>query len=62
MQDEIVQLSLEDIIMAKDSTSIVDHLKKDSPLLLECKKPQIMYVKHQNYGVRKLWRRIDNSK
>ncbi len=61
MQDEIVQLSLEDIIMAKDSTSIVDHLKKDSPLLLECKKPQIMYVKHQNYGVRKLWRRIDNS-
>jgi len=62
MQDEIVQLSLEDIIMAKDSTSIVDHLKKDSPLLLECKKPQIMYVRHQNYGVRKLWRRIDNSK
>ena len=57
-----MQLSLEDIIMAKDSTSIVDHLKKDSPLLLECKKPQIMYVKHQNYGVRKLWRRIDNSK
>jgi hypothetical protein len=62
MQDEIVQLSLEDIIMAKDSTSIVDHLKKDSPLLLECKKPQIMYIKHQNYGVRKLWRRLDNSK
>ena len=62
MQDEIVQLSLEDIIMAKDSTSIVDHLKKDSPLLLESKKPQLMYVKHQNYGVRKLWRRLDNSK
>ena len=62
MQDEIVQLSLEDIIMAKDISSIVDHLKKDSPLLLECKKPQIMYIKHQNYGVRKLWRRIDNSK
>jgi hypothetical protein len=62
MQDEIVQLSLEDIIMAKDRTSIVDHLKKDSPLLLECKKPQIMYIKHQNYGVRKLWRRLDNSK
>ena len=62
MQDEIVQLSLEDIIMAKDISSIVDHLKKDSPLLLECKKPQIMYVKHQNYGVRKLWRRLNNSK
>ena len=62
MQDEIVQLSLEDIIMAKDTSSIVDHLKKDSPLLLECKKPQIMYVKHQNYGVRKLWRRLNNSK
>ena len=57
-----MQLSLEDIIMAKDKTSIVDHLQKDSPLLLECKKPQIMYVRHQNYGVRKLWRRIDNSK
>ena len=48
--------------MAKDSTSIVDHLKKDSPLLLECKKPQIMFIKHQNYGVRKLYDRLKDSK
>ena len=48
--------------MAKDISSIVDKLAKDSPLLLEIRKPQIKFIRHQNYGVRKLWRRIDNSK
>ena len=48
--------------MAKDISSIVDKLAKDSPLLLEAQKPQIMYIKHQNYGVRKLWQRLNNSK
>jgi len=27
----------------------------------ELKKPQIMLVKHKDYGVRKLWRRIKDK-
>ena len=41
--------------------SITDDLSKKSPLYLECQKPQLMYVKHQNYGVRKLWKRISDK-
>ena len=34
----------------------------NSPLLKEMKKPQIMYIKHENHGVRKLRRRIKDKK
>ena len=42
----------------KHQQSIVDTLTKKSPLYLETLKPQLMYVKQQNYGVRKLWKRL----
>ena len=48
--------------MAKGNTSIVDELKEDSPLLLEIRKPQIKFIRHQNYGVRKLYDRLKDSK
>jgi len=48
--------------MAKDISSIVDKLAKDSPLLLEIRKPQIKFIRHQNYGVKKLWQRLNDSK
>ena len=48
--------------MAKDISSIVDKLAKDSPLLLEIRKPQIKFIRHQNYGVRKLYDRLKDSK
>ena len=49
--------------MAKTATpSITQSLSESSPLLLECKKPQIMFVPSQNYGVRKLWKRLNDSK
>ena len=41
--------------------SIVDTLTKNSPLYLETLKPQLMYVKRQNYGVRKLRKRISDK-
>lgn len=46
----------------KHQRSIVDTLTKNSPLYLEMQKPQLMYVPRQNYGVRKLWKRIDDNK
>jgi hypothetical protein len=42
----------------KHQQSIVDTLTKDSPLYIACHQPQLMYVKRQNYGVRKLWKRF----
>ena len=42
--------------------SIVDTLTKNSPLWLEMQKPQLMHVKQQNYGVKKLHKRINNLK
>ena len=46
----------------KHQQSIVDTLTKTSPLYLETQKPQLMFVTRQNYGVRKLWKRIDDNK
>lgn len=34
----------------------------NSPLLREMRKPQIMHIKEQNYGVRKLRNRIKNNR
>ena len=45
----------------KHQQSIVDTLTKTSPLYLETLKPQLMYVKQQNYGVRKLWKRLSDK-
>jgi hypothetical protein len=41
--------------------SILDLVGKNGPLMKELKKPQIMLVKHKDYGVRKLWRRIKDK-
>ena len=35
---------------------------KDGPIMKELKKPQLMFVKNQDYGVRKLWKRLNLSK
>ena len=49
--------------MAKKATpSITQFLSESSPLLLESKKPQIMFIKSQNYGVKKLIQRINSKK
>jgi hypothetical protein len=36
-------------------------VNKDSPLYLESQKPQIMHLKYQNYGLRKLQKRLKNN-
>ena len=46
----------------KHQQSIVDTLTKKSPLYLETLKPQLMFVPRQNYGVRKLWKRLSEKK
>ena len=46
----------------KHQQSIVDTLTKKSPLYLETQKPQLMFVPRQNYGVRKLWKRLSEKK
>jgi len=49
--------------MARKATpSVIPELKKNSPLLLECQKPQIKFIKNQNYGVKKLYYRLNYSK
>ena len=36
-------------------------VNKDSPLYLESQKPQIMHLKHIDYGVRKLQKRLKEN-
>ena len=38
--------------------SILKVISKDGPIWQEMMKPQIMYVKHKDYGVRKLAHRL----
>jgi len=38
--------------------SILRIIGKDGPMWREMQKPQIMYVKHKDYGVRKLQARL----
>lgn len=42
--------------------TILDDLKPDSPLLKACQEPQLMFVPHQDHGVRRLWKRIADNK
>ena len=46
----------------KMQVSIVDEIEKHPVLLEACKRPQLMFVPRQNYGVTKLWRRIELNK
>ena len=41
--------------------SIINIVGKDGPIMRELRKPQIMLVKHKDYGVRKLWRRLKDK-
>ena len=41
--------------------SIVDTLNKNGPIMKEIRKPSIKFIKSQNYGVRKLWARINGQ-
>lgn len=47
--------------MAKGIQSIVNELHKDSPLLTACKQPQLMFVPHQNYGLKQLYARLHSE-
>lgn len=48
--------------IVKHQPSITEGLTKDSPLYIACHQPQLMYVKKQNYGVRKLWKRLSDKR
>ena len=49
--------------MAKKATpSVTQFLSESSPLLLEMKKPQLMFVPVQNYGLKQLYQRLNNKK
>ena len=48
--------------IAKHIPPIEQVVGKDGAIMRELRKPQLMYVKHQNYGVRKLWKRLNLSK
>ena len=41
---------------------IEETITQDGPIIKELQKPQLMFVSKQNYGVRKLWKRLNNSK
>ena len=47
--------------------SVVAQLLEDDkrgikhPLIEECKKPQIMFVKNQSYGLKQLYKRLDEK-
>jgi len=49
-------------IWEREQKSIVEELKPDSPILKECRKPTIKFIKHHDYGVRKLEQRLKESK
>jgi len=38
--------------------SILKIVGKDGPIWKEMHKPQVMYVKHKDYGVKKLYKRL----
>jgi hypothetical protein len=40
---------------------ILKIISKDGPLWREMQKPQIMLVKHKDYGVRKMWARLEKK-
>jgi hypothetical protein len=46
----------------KQNKSIVEEIEKHPALLEACKQPQLMFVPKQNYGVRKLWKRLSDKK
>jgi len=46
----------------KESKSIVPSLiKTNSPIIEECKKPPIKFVPHRDYGLKKLYKRLDEK-
>ena len=48
--------------MNKMSNKDIMEYAPNSPLLKEMRKPQIMHIKQQNYGVRKRRNRIKNNR
>jgi len=41
--------------------SILKIVGKDGPLMRELRKPPIKFIRHKDYGVRKLWKRIKDK-
>ncbi len=41
---------------------ILDIIGKDGPIWKEMQKPQIMYVRSKDYGVKKMWARHKENK
>ena len=49
-------------VWAGRKTPITDIVGKDGPIWREMQKPQIMYVRYKDYGVRKQWERHKENK
>ena len=47
--------------LQKLQTSIADEIKEHPALLQALRQPQLMFVPRQNYGVRKLWKRLSDK-
>jgi len=52
--------------LEKDRSVVAQLLEDDKrgikhPLIEECKKPQIMFVPHRNYGLKQLYKRLDEK-
>ena len=41
---------------------IEDTITKDGPIMKVLAMPQLMYVKHTDYGLKKLYKRLNNLK
>ena len=48
--------------LTNKNKSIVDTLTPKSPLYIACHQPPIKFIKSANYGVKKLWARINLTK
>ena len=52
--------------LVKDRSVVAQLLEDDKkgikhPLIEECKKPQIMFVPNRNYGLKQLYKRLDEK-
>ena len=46
-------------VLASQRESILKIVGKDGPIMREMKKPPIKYVPHKDYGLKKLYNRMD---
>lgn len=49
-------------IWKRDVPSLVQELRPQDPIMQEIKKPQLMFVPVQNYGLKQLYQRLNKAK